>query len=143
MEYIFKKPYITHTGSVFYVGQKFPEQYLKNKVPQLFKDITIRDTYLLPTSKVSLEDVTKEIKTLGEQNSRTLTTIEIKEKEDIDSTTIYINEISFEDLVKIQGIGEKAATKLINSRTEKRFESIDELTKLVPTAKWDKYNIIY
>lgn len=141
--YIFKKPYITATGSTYYIGEKFPEHYLKEKLPQLFKDISIRDNYLLLANKVSLEDITVTPKVIGESNTKTLTTFELKEKEDITENIIYINEINFEDLIKIQGIGEKAATKLINSRTEKRFETIDELTKLVSTVKWDKYNIIY
>lgn len=143
MEYTFKKPYITVTGSTFYVGEKFPEHYLKDKIPQLFKDVLLRDAYLISSNKVSFEDTTVSPKVIGESNTKTLTTFELKEKEDITDNTIYINEISFEDLIKIQGIGEKAATKLINSRTEKRFETVDELTKLVSTVKWDKYNIIY
>lgn len=142
-EYTFKKAYNTPSGSTFYVGEKYPEHYLIQKVPLLFKSITLKDEYLISSSKVSLEDTTKEPLTIGENKTKTLSTFEIKEKEDITDTTIYINEISVEDLIKIQGIGDKAANKLINTRKDKRFETIEELTKLVSTVKWDKYNIVY
>lgn len=143
MEYTFKKAYNTPSGSTFYVGEKYPEHYLVHKVPLLFKEINLKDEYLVISSKVSLEDTTKEPITIGENKTKTLSTFELKEKVDITDTTIYINEISLEDLIKIQGIGDKAANKLINTRKDKRFETVDELIKLVSTVKWDKYNIIY
>lgn len=143
MEYTFKKAYNTPSGSTFYVGEKYPEHYLLQKVPLLFKKITLKDEYLVISSKVSLEDTTKEPIIIGENKTKTLSTFELKEKEDIIDTTIYINEISLEDLIKIQGIGDKAANKLINTRKDKRFETVDELVKLVSTVKWDKYTIIY
>ena len=142
-EYTFKKAYNTPSGSTFYVGEKYPEHYLLQKVPLLFKNIILKDEYLVLSSKVSLEDTTKEPITIGENKTKTLSTFELKEKEDITDTTIYINEISLEDLIKIQGIGDKAANKLITARKDKRFESITELTKIASTVKWDKYIIIY
>jgi DNA uptake protein ComE-like DNA-binding protein len=142
-EYYFKKSYITPTGNMYFVGEKFPEHYLKEKVPTLFKDFSITDEYLVASSKVSLEDTTDTIKTLNKEQIRSFSTIELKEKEDIVDTTILINEISFDDLIKIQGIGEKAATKLINNRKDNRFETVEQLTKIAPTVKWDKYTIIY
>ena len=98
MEYTFKKAYNTPSGSTFYVGEKYPEHYLIQKVPLLFKDIILKDEYLVLSSKVSLEDTTKEPIIIGENKTKTLSTFELKEKEDITDTTIYINEISLEDL---------------------------------------------
>ena len=143
MDYIFKKPYNTPSGSTYYVGEKYPEHYLVQKVPLLFKTDTIKNEYLVSSSKISLEDVTIEPISIGENNIRPIPTIELKEKEDITDTNVYINEISFDDLLKIQGIGDKVATKIINIRKNKRFETIEELIKLSTIVKWDKYNIVY
>lgn len=145
--YVFKETYFAHakgSGSPYFVdGIEYPVSYLEEKVPELLKDLSLKNKYLLSTNKVSLEDITETTKMLNKNDVRTLSTIEIKEKEDIVDNTIYINDISFEDLVKLQGVSDKTATKLINSRKEKRFESVEELTKLATTVKWDKYNIIY
>lgn len=144
MDYIFKKPYNTSSGSTYYVGERYPEHYLVQKVPSLFKNNNLKNEYLISSSKISLEDITVEPISIGENNIKPATTIiELKEKEDITDINVYINEISFEDLLKIQGIGDKVATKIINIRKNKRFETIDELTKLSNIVKWDKYNIIY
>lgn len=145
--YVFKETYFAHakgSGSPYFVDNiEYPISYLQEKVPELLKDLNLKNKYLLATSKVSLEDITETTKMLNKDDVRTLSTIELKEKEDITDNTIYINTISFEDLIKIQGVSEKTATKLINSRKEKRFETVDELTKLATTVKWDKYNLVY
>lgn len=143
MEYTFKKAYNTPNGNTFFVGEKFPEHYLLQKVPLLFKNIKLKDEYLVSSSKISLEETTKEPITIGENNIKVLSTFELKEKEDITNINIFINEISLEDLIKIQGIGDKVANKIIKYRMNKRFENIEELNKLATTVKWDKYNIIY
>jgi len=142
MNYTFKKSYITSSGSTFYIGESYPEHYLLSKFPQLIDNIVLKDEYLLSTSNVSFEDITKEPKVIGEHKATTLKTFELKEKKDI-INAIYINAISFEDLQKVQGIGEKAASKLISTREIKKFENVEELTKLVSTVKWDKYTIMY
>lgn len=145
--YIFKETYFAHakgSGSPYFVdGVEYPVTYLQEKVPELLKNSDLKSRYLLLTTKASFEDITETIKTLNTEPINVLRTVELKEKEDITDTAIYINEISLADLIKIQGIGEKAATKLINTRKDKRFESIDELTKLASTVKWDKYTIIF
>lgn len=145
--YVFKETYFAHakgSGSPYFVdGIEYPVNYLEEKVPELLKDLNLKNRYLLATTKVSLEDITETTKMLNKDDVRTLSTIELKEKEDIVDNTIYINNISFEDLIKVQGVSEKTATKLINSRRDKRFETVNELVKLANTVKWDKYNLIY
>lgn len=144
--YIFKETYFAHakgSGSPYFVdGVEYPLNYLEQKVPELLKDLNLKNRYLLLTTKASFEDITETPKTLNTEPSNILRTLELKEKED-NTETIYINEISFEDLIKLQGVSDKTATKLINARKDKRFESVEELTKLATTVKWDKYTIVY
>lgn len=144
--YIFKETYFAHAkggGSPYFVdGVEYPVNYLEEKVPELLKDLNLKNRYLMLTTKASFEDITETPKTLNMEPSNVLRTIELKEKEDT-TETIYINEISFEDLIKIQGVSDKTATKIINTRKEKRFETVEELTKLATTVKWDKYTIVY
>lgn len=63
---------------------------------------------------------------------------EVKQGDDIsikNNDKININNANIEELIKLEGIGEKTAEKIIEYRKQKEFKNIEELTKIKGIGK--------
>lgn len=127
------------TNNEYYPGE-YPVKYFEAKIPDILTDSIKRNTYIRENPKY--KNVNKVPNTFSgnlPKNSRYIEQINLED----DLNILNINKVTYDDLIKIQGIGDKSAKKLLNKISEKPLQNLDELTQIIGTVDWTQFNIVF